>query len=137
MKEIQVLMIQKKCITLVKVLDYVDLYQVEVLVGTHLVGIVMGTHDEVLNLDMEIYLFTNFLWVINGTFIHEPVIKKFVKIFNSSEFKKGMMFEIKEELLHVVKDVHSYNHQEIKVIKSDLVSCMQEKDDMLCMYVDS
>ncbi|KAK1396350.1 hypothetical protein POM88_006213 [Heracleum sosnowskyi] len=53
---------------------------------------------------------------------HETVMNKFVDISNASELQKGMMFQTKEELMRVVKDVYIANHQEIKVVRSDSVT---------------
>ncbi|KAK1382582.1 hypothetical protein POM88_020317 [Heracleum sosnowskyi] len=49
-------------------------------------------------------------------------MNKSVDISKASELQKGMMFQTKEELMRVVKDVHIANHQEIKVVRSDLVT---------------
>ncbi|KAK1362187.1 hypothetical protein POM88_046661 [Heracleum sosnowskyi] len=53
---------------------------------------------------------------------HELVMNKSVDISNASELQKGMMFQTKEELMRVVKDVQIFNHQEIKVVRSDSVT---------------
>ncbi|XP_074327034.1 uncharacterized protein LOC141664975 [Apium graveolens] len=49
----------------------------------------------------------------------EPILQKVGNILNPSELGVGMVFETKEELLNVVKDVHIINHLEMKVVRSN------------------
>lgn len=56
----------------------------------------------------------------------EPVIQKAGNILNPMELENGMVFEIKEELLNVVKVVHITHHLEMKVVRSDSESLKVE-----------